>query len=60
MTRVQESVIARYLGFTLEIRERDVTVRGPGLYEPVLVGSVSSARRFARGYRRAERQETAQ
>lgn len=51
-----ETVKVQYLGFDLHVSNHTVLVSGRGLC-PVPCRSVSEARRFVRGYRRAERAE---
>lgn len=56
MTRVAQVAHGRYLGCTLRITERDVTVFAPASGRVIGVAySLSGARRLARGYRGSKR-----
>lgn len=47
-----ERVHMSYLGYQLEITNRDVTVRDKDGRKLITVASIGAARRFLRGYRR--------
>lgn len=47
-----DSVQTAYLGYALEVTNRDVTVRDKTGRKLVTVASIGAARRFLRGYRR--------
>lgn len=54
-----EQALTSYLGFPLLLAgERQVIVYRPDGRKLATVGSVSGARRFVRGYRRADRSST--